>query len=339
LGSEQNRYRLLAAMLALLAMLALAGCVGETPAQNPFDPAGPVQEVQLGLLKLTMWLAGLIGAVVAVASVYIVVRFKERPGQKGEPEQIHGNARLEILWTLIPILILSVVAVPTVQAAFKLAKVPENAIHVRAVANQWWFAFEYEDFGFVEGNELRIPVGRPVALTLESNDVIHSFWVPQLAGKVDHIPNRKNTMWIQADREGIFYGQCAEFCGLQHAKMRFRVRAIPAAEFDAWVKQRTAGYRKPTEAVLARGEKVFEELCINCHAIDGFHSQGKVGPNLTTIDDRSSLGAGIMPNTTENLRAWVKNPQVIKEGVKMPVLPINDEDLDALIKYLQARKY
>lgn len=338
MGSKRHLFRFVSILLALLAMVVLTGCVGETPAQNPFDSAGRVQDVQLGLLKLTLWLAAAIGTIVAVASVYVVVRFRERPGQKGEPEQIEGSAKLEIAWTLIPILILSIVAVPTVQAAFKLAQPPGDAIHVRAIANQWWFAFEYEDEGFVEGNELVIPVGRAVALTLESNDVIHSFWIPQLAGKVDHIPNRKNSMWIQADRPGLFFGQCAEFCGLQHAKMRFRVRAVPAEEYDAWVERRTAGYTPPTDPVLARGEQVFVDNCINCHSIDGFQNKGKVGPNLTTIGSRATVGGGILPNTTEYLRAWVQNPQLIKEGVKMPVLGLDSDELDAVVAYLQSQK-
>lgn len=320
-------------------MVLLAGCVGETPKQSAFDPAGPVQQIQLDLLKLTLGFSIFIGTVVAIASVYIVARFKEKPGQKGEPKQIQGSAKLEITWTLIPLLILCVVAVPTVQAAFKLSEPPEGeVINVRAIANQWWFAFEYEDHGFVEGNELRIPVGTPVALTLHTNDVIHSFWVPQLAGKVDHIPNRDNSMWIQADKPGIYYGQCAEFCGLQHAKMRFRVVAVAKDEYDAWLAQRTAGYVAPTEPVAAKGEKIFEEYCINCHAIDGFANKGKVGPNLTTIGGRTTVGAGILPNTTEYLKAWINNPQEIKEGVQMPVLGLSEEDLDAVVTYLQSRK-
>lgn len=341
MGPKRHLSRLLPYLFALGALL-LAGCAGagEKLLQNPMDPAGPVLREQLKLLNLTLWFTGLIGVIVAVVSIYVVLRFRQKPGQeKVVPKQVEGNTKLEIAWTLIPIIILSIVAVPTVQVAFWLSNTPKDAMKVRAIGNQWWFAFEYEEQGFVEGNELIVPVNKPVLVTLESNDVIHSFWIPQLAGKVDMIPNRKNTLWFSAEKEGLYYGQCAEFCGLQHAKMRFRVRVVSQAHFDQFVADRKAPYKAPTDAVAKKGEEIFSQKCVNCHNIDGFSGKGKIGPNLSSMGSRASIGAGILPNETQYLKEWVANPWTYKEGIKMPPgFGLKPEEVDAVVVYLQSLK-
>jgi len=332
--------------LSLLAGLALAfaltGCgkASELP-QGFLDTKGPVAQAQSGLFVLTMWIAIGIGTVVTLLLLFIVWKFRARPGQKDIPEQVHGNSTLEIAWTLIPVVILIIVGIPTVRIAFGYSAPPTPAaLTVRAVGHQWWFEFEYPKEKFVTANELYIPAGQPILIQLESQDVIHSFWVPKLAGKMDMIPNRVNTFWIQADEPGYFYGQCAEFCGAAHAKMRFRVHALSQPDYDAWVLERQAGAKEPTTDLARHGKEVFMgNICISCHAIDGTKAQGTVGPNLSNYGARSTLAAGVLENTEENLKAWIKAPHEIKPGVKMPgFAQLSDADLDAMVAYLQSLK-
>lgn len=329
-------------VVALLAGSLLAGC--STLPQTPLDPRGPVAQTQTGLLLYTLYVAIGIGVSVTAALLYTIFRFRARPGQTGVPRQIRGNHRLEVIWTLIPILILISVAFPTVEAAFSTSTPPDGSLTVRATGYRWWFAFEYPGLGIVTANELRIPTGQPIRLEITSNDVIHSFWVPKLAGKTDMIPGRVNVSWMQADEPGVYFGQCAEFCGDSHANMRFRVVAMPPADFDAWVKERQAMKEGPGElsAVAARGKELFESPapggnCLSCHAVDGTAAQGNVGPNLTDVGQRSTIAAGILPNDYENLKAWVKNPADFKPGTTMPShARLSEQDLDAIVQYLQS---
>lgn len=330
--------RILNHALLVAAGAALSGC-GQLP-QNVFDPKGTVAEMQLDLLNYTMWFAIIIGAVVAVGLLYVVMKFRDKgTANQPVPKQIHGSTKLEILWTVIPILILVSVAVPTVTTGFASYEpaAKDNAITITATGHQWWFQFDYPEHNFTTGNEMVIPVGKPIVVMLESNDVIHSFWVPKLAGKVDLVPGRTNKMWLDATEPGIYYGQCAEYCGSAHANMRFRVKAVSQAEYDQWVSDRKAGAVKPTDAQAIKGQAVFEKTCAACHAIDGTKAQGKVGPNLSNIGARSTLAAGMVENTEENLRLWVRNPKNFKPTDKMPnheSMP--DADFDALIKYLRS---
>ncbi len=297
--------------------------------------------MQLDLLQLSMYFAIGIGAAVSLLLIFVVWKFRERPGQKNNPEQIHGSTKLEIAWTLIPIVILTILAVPTVKTAFGTYVAPADVdMTVKATGNQWWFAFEYPGEKITTANEMVIPVGKKIKLEIESKDVIHSFWIPKLAGKTDMIPNRTNEMWIQADEAGMYYGQCAEYCGTQHAKMRFRVKAVSEAEWQQWVKDRQAGAKAPTDPLAVKGKEILEkQACIGCHTIDGTAAKGTVGPNLSNIGSRPTIAAGIIDNTTENLKAWVKNSQTIKPGNKMPAFTsLKDEDLDAIVAYLQSLK-
>lgn len=341
--SSRLRQNLLRALLLFIPVL-LVGCTPDAQPQSIFHPAGPVAREQVRLLNLTMYLALAVFVVVAVIFFVAVYRFRERAGQRAVPEQVHGNTQMEIAWTIAPILILAIIAVPTVRTAFALARAPADSLQVTVEANQWWFAMEYTDLGITTANELRIPVGKPVSLRLESRDVIHSFWVPRLAGKVDLIPNRTNHMWLQADEPGIYYGQCAEFCGASHARMRFRVKAVPQAEFDAWVAHRTAmpttTGTAPADPLAARGRELFvqEKACFSCHAIDGTDARGNVGPNLTDVGERTTIAAGVLDNTPENLTRWLHDPQEVKPGAKMPNLKLTDDELAALVAYLRSLK-
>lgn len=335
--------RLLGLAALLGTSLALSGC---TTKMSLFDPAGPVAEMQSSLLRLSMWFAIGIGLFVTVALLFVVFRFREKQGNRSVPKQIHGSTALEITWTLIPIVILAIVAVPTVQTAFATKETKDpNALQVRVVGHQWWFEFQYPELGITTANELVIPFGRDVALTLESADVIHSFNVPRLAGKMDIIPNRKNHMWMKADAVGEFQGQCAEFCGTSHANMLFKVFAVTPAEFDQYVAGLKDGAAEPTDPVAMAGRDLFmgktvsKANCISCHTIDGTKAQAKVGPNLTNIGSRTTLASGIIENNEAMLKQWVRSPQSIKPGNKMAPHPnLTDEELNAIVTYLQGLK-
>ncbi|HLN64976.1 MAG TPA: cytochrome c oxidase subunit II, partial [Symbiobacteriaceae bacterium] len=321
--------RILGPTLLAVAASALSGCAGAMP-QNPFDAAGTVSKMQMDLLKLSLWFAIGIGTFVTLALLYVVFRYRQKPGDnpKAVPEQIHGNHTLEIAWTLIPIIILAIVAVPTVKTAFatKSSKDP-NAVQVKVIGHQWWFEFQYPEHGIITANELVIPVGKDVSAEITSADVIHSFWIPKLAGKMDLIPGRLNHMWFNAERPELFYGQCAEFCGTAHANMRFRVRAVSQQEFDAWIAAHKQAPPIPTAGKelqgyeLVMGKTPAKANCISCHTINGTKAQAKVGPNLSNVGERATIAAGLVDNTEEHLKQWVRNPQSIKPGVTMPAHP------------------
>lgn len=323
------------AVAAVVMALALAGSAAAQAPQSVFAPAGPVARMQRDLLVTALSILIPIFIVVGGGFLYAVIRFRSRPGD-GIPPQTHGSVRLEVIWTVVPILLLIILAVPTVKQIFALNNVPEGAIEVRAVGYQWWWSFDYPEQEITTANEMRIPVGRPVKLTLTSNDVIHSFWVPRLAGKMDVIPGRENVMWLQADEPGIYYGQCAEYCGTSHANMRFRVVALPEEEYDAWIASRQAvAAVAPADALAQRGHDLFVNgTCAACHTVAGTSAQGKVGPDLTDFGSRTSLAAGMLENTPENLRAWLRNPQAVKPGARMPNLGLSDADINALVAFL-----
>ena len=335
---NMKRYRHAAVASALLSLFGAGAAHAQAP-QSVFAPAGPVAWTQGALLSLTLYIA--IGIFVVVGSIllYTVIRFRERPGDP-IPKQIQGNTTLEVIWTVIPIVILTVIAVPTVRDSFNLASPPtDDVLEVRVIGHQWWWEFEYPQLGLVTANELKIPVGKVVHLTLESNDVIHSFWVPRLAGKMDVVPNRVNSMWLVAEESGIFYGQCAEYCGTSHANMRLRVIAQPAEEFEAWVAaRRSVEALAFADDLAARGKEIFESTgsCWACHTVDGTAADGRVGPDLTDFGSRTTLAAGMLPNTPENLAAWLRDPQAVKPGALMPRLNLSDADIEALTAFLHS---
>lgn len=331
--------------------------------QNWLYPAGIVAKMQLQLFKLTLWLMVGIFVVVSSILVYTLWRFRARGHQvpvpassaaHGEaaattesggaasqdiPPQFDNNHTLEIIWTAIPVLILLVMAVSTVRINYSLAAPPpEDPLEVRVVAHQWWWEFEYPELGIVTANDLHIPVGKPVQITLESGDVIHKFWVPRLAGKLDAIPGRVNQKWLQADEEGVFYGQCAELCGASHALMRFRVVAHSPEDFDRWV----ASWGQPPNAeassdpeAFQRGQQLFmAKGCNACHTIQGTAAVGTVGPNLTGFGQRLTVAAGIMDNTRENLARWLSDPPAVKPGSLMPNLGLTRQEVDDLVTFL-----
>jgi cytochrome c oxidase subunit 2 len=216
----------------------------------------------------------------------------------------------------------------------------EHPLTIEVTGHQWWWEFRYRDSvpsnWLTTSNELHIPVGRPVQVVLQSQDVIHSFWVPELHGKQDLIPGHKNTTWLRADKPGVWKARCAEFCGHQHAKMAFDVVAESPAQFNRWYTQQLASAPSPSGASAQRGHDVFvQRTCVMCHAIAGTQAGSRVGPDLTHIATRPSLAAGWLPNTRENLARWILNPQLIKPGVKMPPNPLPPDEMNALLDYLE----
>ena len=321
-------------------LLVLAGCASaDDNPQTTIDPGGAAGEVIQEIYALVWWLAAAVFILVEGALVYVLWKYR-RGGRKihGRPVPVHGNTRLEIIWTVIPAIILVIIAVPTLQGIATLAEKQEDALEVRVIANQFFWQFEYPEILDANGEpimvsgDMHIPVDQRVNLTLVSNDVIHSFWVPRLGGKLDTIPGRENHMWIEADAVDTYEGQCAEFCGLAHALMRFTVVAQEQEDFDAWVSERTAGGGGGDD-LAAQGLEIMESTCAACHLVEGTAAQGAVGPELTHFASESQI-ADVAENTPENLRDWLADPPAMKPGTAMPNLGLTDQQLDALVEYL-----
>jgi len=258
-----------------------------------------------------------------------------------EPKQIHGNNRLELIWTIIPALILAGVAIPTVKAVVDLTTRPSGGLEVKVTGHQWWFEFQYPDQDITTGTVLVIPVGTPVDLEMTSADVVHSFWVPRLAGKRDVIPGQTTYLKLQSDEIGEYWGQCAEFCGLGHANMRIRVQVVSQQDFDAWVADQEQPAVEPADGTpAAAGKDLFlNKGCTSCHVIDGVSDSAQVvAPNLTHIASRDVIAGGSLNFTEDDLKAWLANPPAMKPGSYMPNLHLSSDDIDSLIAYLETLK-
>src|SRR6202011_3380880 len=258
-----------------------------------------------------------------------------------EPAQVYGSTQSELAWTFIPVLIVVVLFLATARVihAIQDAPKPPTAVEVTVIGHQFWWEFRYPALGIVTANELHIPVSDPAHPTptfvkLLSADTDHSFWVPQLAGKTDLIPNRVNEMWMDPHETGIYLGQCAQYCGTQHAKMLLRVSVDSPEAFEAWAREQKRSAEQDEKEFA--GRRVFEATaCINCHAVGGTPATGRFGPDLTHLMSRSTIASGGAENTAENLRLWVQNPEAIKPGSLMPAMKLSDADLDALMRYLE----
>jgi cytochrome c oxidase subunit 2 len=317
-------------------LLVLTACAENAP-QDTMEPAGPVSRTILHLSEPVFVIAGIVFVLVQGLVVFAVIKFRDRPDRPGpEPEQIHGNTKLEVGWTLIPALILFSIAIPTIKTIFDLSQKPANALQVTVIGHQFWWEYRYDDLGITTANELSIVAGQPVELTLESIDVIHSYWIPPLAGKTDVIPGRENHMSFEADKPGTYLGQCTEFCGLSHANMRARAVAYTQADFDTWVaRQKSAAVTPPAGSQAAEGLALFNgKGCAGCHTVEGV-SQGKVGPNLTHLQSRSTFAGSIFALNEDNLRTWLEDPPAVKPGSVMPDLGLTEEEITQLIAYLE----
>ncbi|MGH3851225.1 MAG: cytochrome c oxidase subunit II, partial [Pseudonocardiaceae bacterium] len=327
------------ACVGALATVVLSACAKNAP-QTSLEPQGPIARQIDNLINPVFIVAGIVFVLVQGLVVFAMVRYKDR-GQP-EPEQIHGSTRLEIAWTLVPALILLAIAIPTIKSIFDLSKAPSaDALKVTVIGHQFWWEYQYEDSGVISANELVIPVGREVALTLKSVDVIHSYWIPALAGKTDVIPGRVNHMKVESEAPGEFPGQCTEFCGTSHANMRNRAISLSDSDFDKWVEGQKQKAATPSAGTLAAdGMATFSSRgCGSCHTIDGV-SEGKIGPSLTHLASRDTFAGAMFENNAENLTTWLTDPQAAKPGNKMiiPGAPLGPEEIEKLIAYLETLK-
>jgi cytochrome c oxidase subunit 2 len=325
---------------------AVTGVIRE--AQSPtniFDPAGtPAHSIfSLSMLVLSVTLG--IFVVVAGLLLYALIRYRHRAKDfDREPAQVYGSNQIELSWTVIPILIVVMLFLPTTRIILGTQSIPKpaSALNVTVIGHQFWWEYRYPKLGIVTANELHVPISdpdkpTPTYLEMSSADVAHSFWVPRLAGKMDLIPNRINTMWIDPAQPGLYLGQCAQYCGTQHAKMLLRIYAQSPQDFAVWVAQQ----KKPAQQDLTgnpaaqEGRSVFQHTaCVNCHTVAGTIATGRFGPDLTHLASRDTLASGAVKNTPENLRKWIDDPNSMKPGALMPAMHLNDHDLDAITAYL-----
>ncbi len=310
-------------------------------AHSALDPAG-IQAVRIAHLWWT--LLGVCGTVYVVVMVALAVAARRRSRAEGVEARAGEDRRLtRVVATGVAITAVLLVAILATSATTTrgLASLSaDRALRIRVIGNQWWWRIEYEDvepsLRFETANEIHLPVGRPVLLELGSSDVIHSLWVPSLHGKRDLIPGQLNTLWLQADREGVFRGQCAEYCGLQHAHMGIVVVAEAPEKFEAWRAAQRSPAPEPRTDEERRGREVLlSRSCVFCHTVRGTHAAGKVGPDLTHLAGRMTLAAGTLPNTRGPLAGWIVDSQHVKPGNLMPQNPMDPMDLQALVSYLQ----
>jgi cytochrome c oxidase subunit II len=305
-----------------------------------FAPRDTPARYIYGVSMLVLAICTAIFLVVAGLLTYVLIRYRHRSSDPDrEPAQIYGSTHIELSWTVIPILIVVVLFLSTARVIFSTeeAQRPGTALNVVVIGHQFWWEYRYPKFGIVTANELHVPVshGRsaPTYLTMSSADTNHSFWVPRLAGKMDLIPNKVNTMWIDPESAGLYLGQCAQYCGTQHALMLIRVYADSPEDFSRWVAQQ----QQPAEedpAARAGREVFLANACVNCHTISGTSAHGTFGPNLSHLASRTTFGSGSVPTTEANLRAFIDDPAHFKPGVLMPAMHLNQQDLDAVTQYL-----
>jgi cytochrome c oxidase subunit II len=307
----------------------MPGCAEEHH-QSVLHPAGPAAETIEWLWWLLFWVCAVVLVVVTVLTLWAIVA-KPR-ARTGEPQL--GNGFIVISGIILPSVILVVLLIFSLQANLRL-RIPETQLTVRVIGHQFWWEIHYPDHQIITANEIHIPVGVPVKLELRAADVIHSFWVPHLHGKMDLLPEHTNFFWFQADKAGVYRGQCAEFCGVQHALMAFNVVAMEPLEFERWLEAQKHPPPPPMDEVLQRGQRAFfVHGCNTCHAIAGTEADARIGPDLTRIGSRLTIGAGTRVNNYANLSGWVANPQPIKPGNLMPPSFIPPEEFHALIEYL-----
>jgi cytochrome c oxidase subunit II len=337
-------------ILASALWLSATPCLSQSAVPNSsstsiFAPASTPATSIYGFSLFVLAVTGTIFVIVFGMLLYAAVKFRQRSGDdRREPLQIYGSDQLELAWTVIPVLIVIVLVMTSARVihAVQDAPQPPGSIRVTVVGHQFWWEYRYPQYGFVTANEMHVPVSdtrnpTPTFLELLSADTDHSFWIPRLAGKTDLIPNHPNTMWIEPQATGIYLGQCAQYCGTQHAKMLLRAYVESRTDFDRWVKGQQQAVRDDTPLVreAEAGRHVFNSTaCINCHTISGTVANGLFGPDLTHLMSRETIASGAAMNTRENLRRWIHDPAAIKPGSLMPGMNLTDKDLDAITAYM-----
>jgi cytochrome c oxidase subunit II len=306
-----------------------------------FAPVSTPADSIFGLSIFVLITVTAIFVVVFALLAYVVVRFGKRRGaDNSEPVQIYGSTRVELAWTVIPVLIVVALFLAAARVIAFVQDAPHSpdALEVIVTGHQYWWEYRYPQLNIVTANELHVPVSdalhpRATFLTLLSADTDHSFWVPRLGGKTDLIPNHPNRMWIDPHETGVFLGQCAQYCGTQHAKMLLRVYVQSREEFERWVHDQQ---QTPKGDASSRGQRVFESTaCVNCHTVTGTAARGRFGPDLTHLMSRDTIAAGAAANTPEKLRLWIRNPDAIKPGSKMPAMGLSDGDVATVATYLE----
>lgn len=302
--------------------------------------AGGPEAQRLATLGWVMIAVGTIVFVIVMALLLVPLwRRRSTISDEGPPEPVNERAWVLYGGAAIPGLILAgifVLTLGTMRASLSAGPAP---LTIEVIGHQWWWEVRYPEQGIQTADEIHMPVGRQVKIVLRSADVIHSFWVPNLAGKTDVIPGTINSMWLQADREGIWRGQCAEYCGMQHAHMAFSVVAEAPGQFARWVADQRATAQQPGDSAVLTGERVFlGSPCVFCHQVRGTQAGGQVGPDLTHFGSRLTIASGTLPNTRGNLAGWIENPDRIKPGTKMPAIPLDGPQLQAVVAYLESLK-
>ena len=356
--------------IVMVLSILLMACNPEGP-QSTFDAQGPVSEIQKNLFLFTFWIAVIVFIVVEGAILFVTFRYRRKNDEL--PVQTHGNLKLEITWTIIPAIIIVIIAIPTVIGIWQTQVMPdeEDSLVINAVGHQWWFEFNYPSEEVVTANELHLPEDTNVIVNIESQDVLHSFWIPKIAGKVDMVHNHENHLWIKADNPGLYYGQCAEFCGVAHAMMRFRVIVHTNEDYQNWLEY----MRTPPQDLVSgsdedEGRKLFVGNCSMCHTYDSYkkaayhkeinsqynrweewkkdkeNSAIVSAPNLTHFGNRITLGAGLKENNYDNLVKWIEDPDTIKIGTRMKnhaaiyttENKLSDLEIQQIAKYLLSLK-
>jgi cytochrome c oxidase subunit 2 len=338
LHPDRRRLRLTPAGRLLGLALPLAGCGLDSP-QTTLLPRSDFARQSHAIFLQILWWDLAIFVIVAAVLLLAILRFRERD-PAALPRQVRGSARLELAWTIAPAIVLTFIAFPTVGAIFRMQAPPApDALRVNVIGHQWWWEFQYPDLGITTANDLYLPLGQRVALELSAIDVIHSFWVPGLGGQRDTTPGHPTRILITPASPGEYPGQCAEFCGVSHANMRQLAVVLPGPEFQAWVARQKAPAAEPPEgSPAAQGRQLFTtQACVGCHAIQGV-AGGRVGPDLTHFATRKTIAAGMLPNTPENLRRWLKDPPAVKPGSRMPDLKLTDAQVTVLADYLGGLK-
>ena len=351
-------------------LLFVIACNSDSP-QSTFDPHGPIAELQKNLFMFTFWIAVVVFIIVEGGILYLTFKYRKKDDKL--PVQTHGNLKLEITWTIIPAIIVVIIAIPTVLAIWETQVMPEeeDSLVIEAVGHQWWFEFKYPTEEVVTANELHLPEDKDVIVNLRSQDVLHSFWIPKIAGKVDMVPNHENQIYIKADEPGLYYGQCAEFCGIAHAMMRFRVIVHTPEDYQSWLDEmRTPPAKLVSGSDEDEGRKLFVGNCSMCHTYDSYkkgaytkeitsqynrweewkkdkeNSAIVSAPNLTHYGNRITIAAGIKENNLENLVKWIENPDEIKIGTRMKnhaaiyrdESQLSNEEINQIAKYLLSLK-
>ncbi len=305
-----------------------------------FSPASPQAHALTALFEGVLVVLFAIFILVATLVTFMIIRYRDRPGAP-EARQIFGWTALEIAWTLIPLGILAAFSVFMVFADHVAdPPIPDGRKpDLEVIGHQWWWEINYRSSGVVAANEIHIPVGKPILIELKSADVIHDFWAPQLGRKIDAVPGHPNTLWIQADAPGTYLGTCAEFCGAEHAWMRFRVIAENVDDFEAWQRAQLAIPPAPTGLEALAGARLFsDKTCVNCHTIAGTVANQTVGPDLTHLASREMLAGEAAPNTPAELYKWLKDPNAIKPQSHMPDFKLTDTEAHQLVAYLEGMK-